>query len=182
MRYFRKPTKQEAKIIGVFMIATVCTLLTGFSAGFSYGTGHSAITLILPAKSVSPPAGLAATKLSDVTSVLDTQPKTSYQEGYNCMDISWAAMRALQWKGQPSAIVRLGYYDGTGHTVLIVPTADRGYQFIEPQTNKPVHPDVGGIYDGKVIANMTILEFTWQPFDIFLLDPTYGFQGWEDPK
>jgi hypothetical protein len=182
MKWFRKPTKLGLRILGIFMIASICSVLTGFAAGFSYGTGHSALTLIIPSESIAPPSDVAATDLNDVTTVLSEQPKASYQEGYNCVDFAWAAMRALQWKGQPSAIVRLGFADGMGHTVLIVPTADKGYQFIEPQNNSIVHPVVGGVYDGQYIVNMTILEFTWKPFDIFLLDPNYGMQGWDDPK
>jgi hypothetical protein len=182
MKLFERPNKQGLKIMSIFMIATVCSVLTGFAAGFTYGTGNSAITLIIPAKSALPPMIVATSNLDNVTTTLSTQPKQPYRDGYNCMDFAWSAMRALQWKGQPSAIVRLGYPDGTGHTVLIVPTADKGYQFIEPQNNETIHPGVGGIYDGKMIVNMTILEFTWKPFDIFVLDPSYGLQGWDDPK
>jgi len=182
MWFARKPTKQGIKVFGIFMVATVCCILTGFAAGFTYGTGNSALTLIIPAKSIAPPQEVATTKLDNVTTVLNTQPKRPYREGYNCMDFAWDAMRALQWKGQPSAIVRLGYFDGTGHTVLIVPTADKGYQFIEPQTSETIRPQVGSIYDGKEIVNMTILEFQWKSFDIFILDPEYGLQGWDDPQ
>lgn len=182
MRFVKKPTKQGIKVFGVFMIATVCSVLTGFAAGFTYGTGNSAMSLIIPAESIAPPQDIAMTRLDNVTAVLNTQPKRTYREGYNCIDYAWDAMRALQWKGQPSAIVRLGFLDGTGHSVLIVPTEDKGYQFIEPQTNEPIRPLVGGIYDGKEIVNMTILEFQWKPFDIFILDPKYGLQGWDDPK
>lgn len=181
-QFFRKVTKAELKVIGIFMIATVCSVLTGFAAGFSYGTGDSAITLFIPAKSVAPPAEISTTKLDNVTSVLVEQPKQVYREGYNCMDYAWDAMRALQWEGQPSAIVRLGFTGGLGHVVILVPTEDKGYQFIEPQNGEVIHPDLGGIYQGKMITNMTILEFTWVPFDIFLLDPEYGLRGWDDPK
>ena len=173
---------QGIKLIGIFLVATACSVLTGFAAGFTYGTGDSALTLLVPAKSIAPPQETVMTTLSDVTATLSTQPKQAYREGYNCVDYAWDAMRALQWRGQPSAIVRLGFSDGTGHTVLIAPTSDKGYQFVEPQTDEIIRPQVGAMYAGKTVANMTVLEFQWRPFDVFVLDPNYALQGWDDPE
>ncbi len=175
-------TVQDKKILGIFLVATALCIMTGFAAGFMYGTGSSIVSLFIQSESIAPPPTVAVTKIDNVTSVLSQQPKPVYQTGYNCVDFAWSAMRTLQWKGQPSAIVRLGFPDGTGHAVLLVPTSDKGYQFVEPQTNEVIRPVPGGIYDGKIVANMTILEFTWKPFDIFILDPQYGLVGWEDPK
>jgi len=170
------------KILGTFLMGAVLCAVVGFALGFSYGTGQSVATLIKPKESIPVPTTIVANSLDTVTTVLDEQPKVAYQEGYNCVDFAWSAMRALQWKGQMSAIVRLGFEDGSGHTVLVVPTSDKGYQFIEPQTGQVIHPEVGAKYNNMTVANMTILEFTWQPFDIFLLDPNYGLHGWDDPK
>ncbi len=175
-------TAQDRKMLSIFLTATALCIVTGFAAGFMYGTGSSIVSLFVQPEVISPPPAVAVTKIDNVTSVLSQQPKIAYQAGYNCIDFAWSAMRTLQWQGQPSAIVRLGFPDGTGHAILLVPTSDKGYQFVEPQTNEVVRVVPGSIYDGKVVANMTILEFTWKPFDIFVIEPQYGLVGWEDPK
>lgn len=178
---FQRLTWVQIKMLSIFVVSTLSCIVVGFAAGFSYGTGSSAMSLIIPPKSIAPPP-IAAVELETITDALDEQPKSAYQEGYNCVDFAWSAMRTLQWRGQPSAIVRLGFPDGTGHAILLVPTADKGYQFIEPQSNQIIRPMVGSIYDGRTISNMTILEIRWIPFDMFLLDPNYGIQGWDDTK
>lgn len=169
-----KLTRYSTRLIIVAMITAACCTLTGFAAGFTYGTGTPAITLIIPPVAIAPPVNTSITALDNITRALGTQPKQPYRIGYNCVDFAWDAMRLLEWKGQPSAIVRVDFADASSHAILLVPTADNGYQFIEPQDNIVIKPQVGGIYGGKSIVAMSILSFTWEPFDIFLLDPNYG--------
>jgi hypothetical protein len=177
-----KVNHRNAVLFVLLVTAGLSVVSAGFAAGYTYGTGQSPLTLVMKTESIAPPQEVTTGTLDTVVSVLDEQPEQIYQEGYNCLDYAWDGMRALMWQGELAAIVRLGFEGGEGHALLLVPTADKGYQFIDPQTGKIVRPLIGAHYAGRVIANMTILEFTWVPFDVFQLDPKYGMQGWEEPN
>jgi hypothetical protein len=174
-------SKGKKRIFLGMSFTLVFAICLGIMIGFYIATGGSIIDKLSPGPSAYVP-NATLQSLSTTEDILNTQPIQSYGSGYNCVDFAWAAMRALQWQGQPSAIVRLGFTDGTGHALLIVPTSDNGWRFIEPQANIVVYPSIGNIYDGKVIANITILTATWAPFKAFEQDPNFGIQGWDDKE
>lgn len=164
----------DKKLMLLALTVTVVCLVAGFSAGYEYATGRPVLDIWKTSKSIAPPAEIVATTLDTTTNILASQPQQTYQEGYNCLDFAWGAMRTLQWQGQPSAIIRLGYSDGSGHALLLVPTSDKGYQFIEPQDNEVVHPEIGLKYQGQTVIEITVLKLTWVPLQTFENAPTFG--------
>jgi len=167
-----KPKPVDPKVlIRIAVIMTICGTL-GFIFGYYVGTGL--FPQFTPAESIAPPES-ARVNLAEVQVLLDDSPigEKEYTRGYNCVEFAWDAMRILSWEGQPAAIVALELNPGPNHAILLVPTKDEGWIFIDPQINAVVKPCVGGLYSGKKVVAMRVMQLTWIPLDEFIEDPVF---------
>lgn len=146
-------------IVGLITLS----LFTGFLSGHYHGTG----TFPLPERGISMPV---VSEVSLVNAQLSLEPMKAreYQEGYTCVDFAWDAMRLLRWEGKESVIALLILDPEPNHALLLVPTADKGWVFIEPQTGLQTKPQVGGRYFGRKIAAIHVLQFTTVSLEEFL--------------
>lgn len=165
-------TLRQVILWGLVLLLSHFTSLVG---GFYLGTGTLPDWTGSASRSILPPE-LAVSSSVEVERVLTDDPTDSipYQEGWNCVEYAWNAMRALQWSGIPSGIVRLSYEDGTYHAILITPTDDKGWIFIDPQTDAEVKPKLGGMYGDKRIRHMEILIMEWVDILEFYDSPEFG--------
>lgn len=146
-------------IVGLITLS----LFTGFLSGHYHGTG----TFPLPERGVPMPA-VSAVSLTDAQLSLEPVKSREYREGYTCVDFAWDAMRLLRWEGTESVIVLLTLDPEPNHALLLVPTADMGWVFIEPQTGLQTKPQVGGRYFGRRITAIQVLQFTTVSLEEFL--------------
>ncbi len=167
----REPVNLK-RSMGILVTVCLCLLL-GYIAGFYSGTG------LLPDftpsdedDTIVTPKGLTTT-LTDIQVTLEEAPDEEYAFGYNCVDFAWDAMRELAWKGQPSAMVLLMFEEEPHHALLLVPTTDEGWLFIEPQAGIVVKPRVGGLYSGRTITAIKIKTTIWVPLDEFIRNPVF---------
>jgi len=146
----------------------------GYTAGFNTATGGFSLGL-LPSTSVSPPNDITRATLAEVEQALEPLRDMEYGQGWNCLDYAWEAMRRLHWQGQLAMIVQLDLEPDPNHAVLIVPTSDEGYVFIEPQTGKQIYPTIGGKYiDFTTIEGIYLMGITWTSFEEYLTDIDEG--------
>lgn len=160
------PRKQA---IYILMMIFVC-----FSLGCL--TGYVAATGTLPTFSQSESiAPLEATKpsLIEVQTILRSMPERNYEFGYNCVDFAEEASRALAWQGYSSTTAGIEFDIGPNHALLLVPTTDEGWIFIDPQAGLVVRPVVDGILDGRTITAIRILKMVWIPVDEFSANPMF---------
>jgi len=127
--------------------------------------------------SALPPEELARGSLSEVQATLTPLSERDYGEGYNCIDFAWEGMRLLRWYGQQAVIVALIFDEGPGHAVLLVPTSDDGWVFVDPTTLGHIKPSVGMKFGGKVITDIKVLQWTWTPIDDYLACPVCNEGG-----
>ena len=150
-------------------LVCIC-MFAGFISGYFAGTGT--LPSLHESKAIAPPEISQTTAATSSTAVSKIDfPK--YQEGWNCVDFAWQAARQLAWKGQPAAIVALEFEEGLGHTILLVPTIDAGWIYMEPQTGDIVKPRVSGLYGGRKIVQIRVLKLVWTPIDKFLENPIF---------
>lgn len=149
-------------------------LVIGTSGVLGYLGGYYAATGIFPqlfsvSESIAPPTELTTVTASEVVETLIPLRDREYTEGYNCVDYAWEGMRLLRWQGQASVIVRLDLDPDPDHAILLVPTEDEGWIFIEPQTGTRVYPTVGGHYQiYQAILGIEIMVVDWIPFDAYI--------------
>lgn len=158
---------------GIALLTVVCCALgMGFIAGYYEGTGI--LPTIRASEGVLPPEDVAIVSLQDTqTTILILQDK-EYGEGYNCVDYAWEAMRLLRWQGQESAIVSLVLESGSGHAMLLIPTTDSGWVFLDPATGVHLKPRVGMTLGGRKVTAINVLQLIWVPIDDFLDNPMFG--------
>lgn len=143
------------------------------AGGMGYIGGYYAATGIFPqffsvSESIAPPSELTTVTASEVEDTLAPLRDKDYGEGYNCVDYAWEAMRLLRWQGQASVIVKLDLDPDPDHAILLVPTEDEGWVFIEPQTASIVYPTVGGHYQiYQTIKAIDIMVLEWIPYDAY---------------
>jgi len=144
--------------LGLFM----AVLWVGFSAGFYYGTGT--MPTLYSSESAMVPQIAVETTAQEVTDTVAPMRDKEYGEGYNCVDFAWEAMRLLQWQGIRATIVRIVLDPGPDHALLLVPTEDRGWIFVEPQTGEEVKLRVGGKWAGlQTITGVYVMHVEWRP-------------------
>lgn len=73
----------------------------------------------------------------------------------NCMDYATLVVNAAADQGIRAAIVLIGYQplrgvEPIGHAIVAFDTTDEGLQFVEPQTDWPVYPELGKRYRDSV--------------------------------
>jgi len=154
------------------LFAVVCCALgLGFIGGYYDATGL--LPTLRASAGVLPPEGTAVVSLQETQDTLSVLRDKEYGEGYNCVDYAWEAMRLLRWQGQQAAIVSLVFESPPGHAVLLVPTTDNGWVFVDPTTGGYVKPSIGMSFGGKVITGIDVLQLTWVPIEDFLENPTF---------
>lgn len=163
------------KRIIISVVMAVLLLGNGFSWGFWTATGESPMGMLRQAESYTP-SDIQSVDLVELTNILaeDDTSEEVYREGYNCIDYAWEVMRALSWERISSGIIKLTYKDGTSHAILIVPTEDKGWQFIDPQSDAIVNPQVDGYYNGKRIVTVEVMVINWVNIVEFTDDPRFG--------
>jgi len=143
--------------------------IVGFSSavgGLSFGTGS---------ESIAPPADITKATLAEVTDTIESVAQMEYREGFNCLDFAWEGMRQLHWAGQLATVARLDLEPGPDHAVLLIPTTDKGWVLIEPQTGKRIYPTAGGKYiDFTSIEGVYVMRLEWTPIDIYELSIAEG--------
>jgi len=166
--------KLYIKRLAIVILMGVLFVGNGFSWGFWTATGESPMSMLRQPESYAPPA-MQSVGLAELTDILaeDDTSEQEYQEGYNCIDYAWEVMRALQWEGIDSGIIALTYEDGTSHAILIVPTEDKGWQFIDPQSDALVSPQIGSYYNGKRITKIEVMVLEWVDISEFTDDPRF---------
>ena len=128
--------KRVAQILAILVVMA----LVGFT-GFSFG--YYRATVMMPigngGQAIMPPEHLMVATASEALATIQELQDKQYEQGYNCLDYAWDVMRLLNWKGIPAVIVRLDLEPDPDHAIVIVPTEDEGWVFIEPQTNSIIH-------------------------------------------
>lgn len=158
-------------------IAMVMIFLVGVVAGFYSGTGTFPNLLLSAHEDVITPELAVETSAEDLTEALveDKVDNEVYREGFNCVDFAWNAMRSLQWSGIQSTIVRLSFTDGTQHAILLVATSDRGWLYVDPQTDSSIiRPVVGGYFFDRKIESIDVLVMGWFDIQEFYDYPEFG--------
>ncbi|KKN26129.1 hypothetical protein LCGC14_0877740, partial [marine sediment metagenome] len=147
LREILKPKPINWRMTISTLMLLLVSMFTGFISGFYFGTGT--LPTFNTAESVLVPEATTTT-LPDVQTTLSEVDFSEYGFGYNCVDFAWEAMRALAWQGQQAAIVVLLFSEPPYDALLLLPTEDKGWIFIEPQLGATVvKPRVGGLYNGK---------------------------------
>ena len=146
-------------ILGMILWCCLFTIV-GTIFGYHWGTGMYPFTVT---QSVLPPVIGEATTVDNITSFLesDDTETNEYTEGFNCVEFALLAARNAIWEGLPAGVCNLQYPDGTGHMMLIFPTVDNTWVFVEPQTDSIVYPEVGKNYMGKRVTGIYILNMSW---------------------
>jgi len=74
---------------------------------------------------------------------------------YECRHFATDVNNNAEAEGLRCAFVLLCFDQGQ-HAVVAFDTTDRGLVYIEPQTDTPIQPEVGGYYQGKEIKEILI--------------------------
>lgn len=155
-------------IISLAVVIAACGAL-GFIAGYYQGTG--VIPTFKGSESIAPPADLSTVTIAEAEQTLSVLQGKEYGDGYNCVDYAWDSMRLLRWQGQSSVIIGLDIDDDPDpdHAILLVPTEDKGWVFVEPQTGKQIKVVViGGRYAGQTINAIEVMTIGWIPLDNYM--------------
>lgn len=156
-----------------------CCVAFGFGAGFEFGTGLPAITLITATQ--SEPASIPETLVVKTTEeakqvVEEAVTDKVYDIGYNCLDYAWDSMRALHWDGQPATMATIIYESGKGHAIVLAATTDGNWTFLDPKTGIELHPVPGGFWAGKKIVSVKVMVMHLVDFEDFEKNPAFGVQ------
>ena len=140
-------------IVTVALVAL--SLAVGFLIGHVYGTGTFPLA---QTQQIRMPDAASVT-LHETQTVLEPLREQEYREGYTCLDFAWEAMRAMRWQGYETLIVVLELDPEPHHAVLLVPTTDEGWIFMDPQCGGcPLKPAVGGKYFNRTITGIYVLQ------------------------
>lgn len=161
----------------VIILCMIAMAWVGFMAGFYEATGS--IPFHLAGESALPPSEIVKATIAEVEQTLAPLRDMEYGQGWNCLDYAWEGMRRLNWDGQLAMIARLDLTPDPDHAVLIVPTTDEGWVFIEPQSGVRIYPRAGGRYMGCAdIAGVYVMNITWYSINEYLIDVAEG--NWDD--
>lgn len=175
--------KKTRLVIDCIGYASVAVML-GFLVLMAYANyGGSSLRGLESHIAPVPPKIMSAT-LVEVQAVVerDQTDKVAPGTGFNCVDYAWAVKRALQWEGINSAILGLQWagVKQEGHALLLIPTSDKGWVALEPQSDKfmPV-PKVGDRYEGREIGKIIVLVLNWVDVTEFEQNPVFEYMGGE---
>jgi hypothetical protein len=157
--------KKISWVLAILLLASASSYVFGYWQGTGALPGS-----LFPRASVVPIKITTGQTFSQVSSFVagDKTNEQIYTEGMNCVDYALLLARNAEWEGLDAVIVRLDFDEGLSHALLMFPTSDRGYVFIEPQTDKEFHPAVGKPFDGRAVTAMWVLTFDWIPYDEFM--------------
>lgn len=146
------------------LILSLCSGVMGSAFGYYKATGQMPFQ---GSASVLPEITGNVTTSEQISEflVIDSTNEIEYGEGFNCVESAILAARNAHWDGLPAEVVRLVFTDESSHMMLVFPTSDSGWIYVEPQTDSEVSPRVGGMYNGKVISSIDILRIEWFPFE-----------------
>lgn len=164
-----KVNKAKLKAIVAIAVVLMAGGSLGFIAGYYEGTGI--VPSLYHTESITPPSALSVVTATETEQTLSVLLNKEYGNGYNCVDYAWEAMRLLRWQGQESALVGLDIDNDPelDHAILLVPTQDRGWIFVEPQTGKQVvNVVIGGKYTGQPIKGIYVMILNWISFEDYI--------------
>lgn len=161
-------TKAQVKSIALTVCVVGITFWVGFMAGFFEATGR--IPFYTGNDVALPPSDIAKVTAAEAEATLAPLRDRDYGPGFNCLDYAWAGMRMLHWQGQMATIVRLDLEPNPDHAVLLVPTEDAGWVFLEPQTGAQIYPRVKGTYQNlaDIIIGIDVMDITWIPINEYV--------------
>ncbi len=168
----RKPTGHDFLVQAVGICALVAAgVLYGMYLGWGAATGVSffhqtggvargetALTSPLPRATSKSYAEVIAFIAADGT---DGQ---AYGNGYDCVDFTLSVWRHAYWQGIAAYPIIIKFEAPPDHMIIGFETADRGWIFIEPQTDKEVFPYLWARYDGRPIVGIYLADFAAWPF------------------
>jgi len=165
---------KNGKLYSCFLALLSIGLIAGFNAGYheAIGAYPNIVPFFIKSESVMPPqeklSGQTFDSIGDFIAD-DITDKEPYEEGMNCVDYALVTARNAQWKGISSEIIRLDFESGFSHAMLLFSTVDRGFIFLDPQTDKVFDVfKVGQLYNGRVITGVYVLGYEWLPLSDFL--------------
>jgi len=83
----------------------------------------------------------------------DTNNKTYYEGGYNCVYFSKDLNNNASEKGLKCAYVELIFNYGSSHAIIAFDTIDKGIVYFEPQTDQIVNISIGKDYWSECFEN-----------------------------
>jgi len=150
----------------LFLILSLVGLsgFLGILGGYHWATGELPF---VKHQGILPPVTGNTSSLEQVQSFLSTDNTSLqvYREGFNCVESALMAARNAVWKGIPAEVVRLVFVDNTSHMILVFPTNDSGWLFVEPQTDSIVYPQIGTVYSGSKVSEIDLLNLSWVPME-----------------
>jgi hypothetical protein len=84
----------------------------------------------------------------------DDTDKSEFGPGNNCVDYSVTLWRRSYWQGIQAYLMVIRFEDLPHHMIVGFNTTDRGWIFIEPQSDKQVYPWRWTKYDGRTIVGL----------------------------
>lgn len=159
-----KKTKGQQIAVGLAMLVAMLGS-AGLGAFFEFYTGTVGRIPSMQAKVIVPEVPETETTLVEVRRYLerDKTDEIEYKEGFNCYDSVLLTKRNADWEGILAIPAALIYEDG-GHAILLFPTTDGGWIFVEPQEDLVIYPRVGQFYRGKKVIRIDWYEGRWVPF------------------
>lgn len=154
-------SKRKKEILAILLTFCVCGLLIIAYNARNNSTVSGGLSFALPDTVILP--------LSEIRDIIRTDEES--RKGYNCVEFAMDASRRLRWAGQLSATVAVEFDEGPGHIILLVPTSDAEWVFIDPKTLRVLKPVVGGSLSGKEITQLLVRTETWIPLEEFVADP-----------
>jgi hypothetical protein len=160
-----KPVNNPRGILVTLILWGSLFAIFGVVFGYHWGTGIWPFT---ESQVILPPATSNMTTAADVNTFLasDNTSDYEYKEGFNCVESALMASRNAVWQGIPAGVCKLNFQSGIGHMMLIFPTVDAGWVFVEPQSQSVVHPIIGGVYFGERVTGIDILQLSWIPLEV----------------
>jgi len=161
----KRTVKQQIVFYISMLLLMVCFGVMGAFAGYYQGTGEYPFAR---SEAVLPDVPGETTTLVDVGHFLerDKTNEIDYGLDFNCVESAFLTARNATWEGLPARAGALVYEDGSGHVILIFPTSDDGWVFVDTVEDLVINPRVGAIYHGNRIAEILILEMRWIPFEV----------------
>lgn len=151
------------------LIAIGVVAFVAYVSGYYQGTG-ALPRFMAERETVFPPESTTEQTFENVSNFVaeDTTDQEVPDGDMNCVEYALLLARSAQWKGLDAAVVKLDFEDGTSHMMLMFPTVDRGWIYVEPQTDREFNLAVGKLYDSQIIMGIWVLGLEWIPIDEFL--------------
>ena len=158
-------TQKVRTAIAVLLLVWGSGLLGGVS-GYYAGTGELPPIFSSKPVAILPPMPNTSTTLVDVGHFLEEDATSDkvYEEGFNCVEYALLVARNAQWFGLAAEACSIVYEDGSRHMIVMFPTEDNGWTFIEPQSDKVITPVPGSMYNGNRVLRIDRLDMQWVPF------------------